>query len=225
MDKSKGMLTLNNNSFLFLEFMISNGFKPENSDNILELVQSVPGSLSQYLKSYKQFLLSRAVKYSDLKTYGIKGAYGYVEESEGIVVPKTIIADEYFREKQGRLVGNRIKYNCPRIDDFDTVVAYEDWTGMQPMMKADVLLRDESIINLLNDENLNNFKQITATLDFEFKNRYFGFMVDKDYCYLSNQNRLLYILDGLNKASNKEYTLIHDTDSCKNKELYLIRNK
>lgn len=204
MDKSKGIVTLNDNSFLFLEFMRSNGFKPENCDNILELVQAVPGSLSQYLKTYKQFLLSRAVKYSDLKTYDIKGAYGYVEESEGIVVPKTIIADEYFREKQGKVVDKQIpRYTHTNINEFDTVIAFSD--------------------DILNKEDL---RQILTGLSFGFINRCFGFIAAKDdRMLLEKQDVFKYVLDELNKASNKQYTLVHDTDSCKNKELYLIKNK
>lgn len=40
----------NNDSKLFYDFIRSNGFNPENYYQTLELVQSVPNSMSQYLR-------------------------------------------------------------------------------------------------------------------------------------------------------------------------------
>ena len=40
-------------SLLFAEYIINNGFNPNNYENILELIQSVPSSISKYLKSYR----------------------------------------------------------------------------------------------------------------------------------------------------------------------------
>ena len=80
----------NNDSKLFYDFIRSNGFNPENYYQTLELVQSVPNSMSQYLREYKQFLLSRKVTYSELEEYDIKGALGYLEADATITVPKTL---------------------------------------------------------------------------------------------------------------------------------------
>lgn len=74
---------VNDNALLFWGFINAYGFNPNNYSNNLELIQSVPNSISQYLKDYKHFLLSENVRYEDLETYGIKGAHGYIDKNGG----------------------------------------------------------------------------------------------------------------------------------------------
>ena len=61
------------NDEIFLDYLIANGFQSQNYKNILELIQSVPNSISKYLKDYRQFLLAEKIDYSELVSYKIKG--------------------------------------------------------------------------------------------------------------------------------------------------------
>lgn len=101
-------------TLLILEFMINNGFNPKEYRNILELVQSAPSSISRYLNGCKQFLLSNKVNYSELEQLGIDGANGKID------------IDKYSPIK----INNPVKWISlyPHILDFDSVVAYHDWT-------------------------------------------------------------------------------------------------
>lgn len=64
---------------------------------MLELNNSVPESLSKYLRDFSQFLLSEKVEYCELDEYGIKGASGHLTFQSGIFIPKSLEADSYFR--------------------------------------------------------------------------------------------------------------------------------
>lgn len=89
----------NINSALFLQYIQAYGFDPDNYLYMLELFQSAKGSISQFLKPYRQYLLSRRVEYDELDQLGIDGAYGYFHE-DGILVPKQqlIIIDFYMHQ-------------------------------------------------------------------------------------------------------------------------------
>lgn len=198
---------VNDNALLFWGFINAYGFNPNNYSNNLELIQSVPNSISQYLKDYKHFLLSENVKYEDLETYGIKGAHGYIDKNEGIIVTRSIAADEYFRNHQGKLPSKQIpRYTYPAITDFDSIVTYYDWTS---------------------NTNLKQLRQITESICFPVSDRYIGFITDKDDEKLLEKVEL--ISDILTVFNNdgylKQYKLVHDTVSNKNKELYLIKKK
>lgn len=213
------------NSELFLTFMLSNGFNLENCDNILELMQPVSSSISQHLKNYKQFLLSELVRYSELQSYDIKGACGYIEYEEGIIVPKSIEADEYFRDRQGRFHNKQIpRYIYPSISDFDSVIGYYDWyTKLKEDDKLTKILGID--MKLLPDFSIEKLRQIISTLSFSFKNNYFGFITAKDDEKLSQKIKIFtYILDELNKESSQEHIMVHDTLSSQNKEFYLIKS-
>ena len=108
------------NSTLFLKYMLENGFAPNEDSNILELFQSANGSMSQYLKECRQYLLSRRVLYPELDEVGIDGAYGYFERGE-IVVPKTLGNDARFLYGQ-RLLYRKHGYGAPTINEFDTMI-------------------------------------------------------------------------------------------------------
>lgn len=193
-----------NNSWVFLKFMLGNSFNPENYNNILELAQSVPNSLSQYLTNDKQFLLSKMVSYTDLETHYIRGAKGYIDANEGIVVPKSSEADAYFRNHQEMTHNEQTpRYVYPTITDFDSIISYYDWTTIT---------------------NSNLLKEITPSIFFPFKNYYIGFIANKDDKYLSEKVSIfLDILEVINKHSSQKHTLVHDTISDKNKEFYLIK--
>lgn len=198
---------INNNALLFLGFIEAYGFNPSNYSNNLELIQSVPNSISQYLKDYKHFLLSEKVRYEDLEIYGIKGACGYLDKNEGIVVPKSIEADEYFRNHQGKVPSKEIpRYSYPSITDFDSIVSYYDWTS---------ITRVEQI------------NQITRSIYFPFNDRYLGFITNKnDKNLLEKESVISEILEVINNGWSKDqYHLVHDTISMENKELYLIKKK
>ena len=198
---------INDNALLFWGFINAYGFNPNNYSNNLELIQSVPNSVSQYLKDYKHFLLSEKVRYEDLETYGIKGACGYIDKNEGIIVPRSIEADEYFRNHQGKVPSKQIpRYTYPAITDFDSIVSYYDWTSITRVEQLD---------------------QITKSVYFSFNDRYLGFITNKnDKNLLEKESVISKILEVINNGWPKEqYQLVHDTVSNKNKELYLIKKK
>lgn len=112
----------NINSALFLQYIQTYGFDPDNYLYILESFQSAKGSISQFLKPYKQFLLSKQVKYDELDQLGIDGAYGYFHENE-ILVPKTHYSDNRFLYTPNRMFHPPHIYGLPTIDNFDVIIA------------------------------------------------------------------------------------------------------
>ena len=119
----------NINSALFLKYIEAYGFNPNNYYNILELFQSARGSMSQFLRQYNQYLLSRQVNYDELDKIGINGAYGYFH-SDGIVVPKTIENDNRFLYTPVKRLYTKHSYGAPTIDDFGVIIA----NGTSPYM-------------------------------------------------------------------------------------------
>lgn len=110
-NKKQDCLSIDKDALFILQFMINNGFNPENYHNILELIQSAPSSISRYLKAYKLFLLSEKVEYSELEKLGIDGAKGYIASNKEIVIQKPIKKISLY----------------PKIEEFDAVIAYHDW--------------------------------------------------------------------------------------------------
>lgn len=200
-NKEIGDLLKKEKSQLFLDFMLANGFNPNNYSKILELIQSVPDSLSKYLNDYEQFLLSKKVEYPDLERYDVKGALGYIDNDNGIIVPKTFEADEYFNFHKPKVPYHVHGYIYPSILDFDSVVALHDWDS-------------------------NSVGQLKSTLYYPIENYYLGFITDKFDANLGikvDYYRLL--LDVINKKNIGEHTIIHDTITSEDKELYLIKRK
>lgn len=186
-------------STLVLEYMLSNGFNPNNSKGILELLQSAPESMSKYLKNYNQYLLSNKVKYNELENYGIKGACGYLD-GEGINVPKSLESDAYFYDSPILRI-KRIGYKLPSLDEFDTII----FSGLWDRLETPRIL------------------QLAKYDDF---NRLFGFACDFHDEQLSQKLKIFKLfLETLNDHSNKEFEIVHDTVSRKNKELFLIKEK
>ena len=108
----------NINSALFLKYIKSYGFDPICYNNILELFQSVKGSMSQFLSSYKTYLLSSSVNYDELDKFKMNGALGYIEK-DNICIPKNLVNDDRFYKKLN-MQGNYLK---PNINDFDVIIA------------------------------------------------------------------------------------------------------
>lgn len=129
-DKMAQLINLDNiNSALFLKYIESYGFDPSYYYYILELFQSGKGSMSQFLKQYYPYLLSRRVNYDEIDAIGIDGAYGYLH-SDGILVPKTLENDEHFLKRSDKSLYTRHSYGTPTIDDFDVIIA----NGTSPYM-------------------------------------------------------------------------------------------
>lgn len=119
-------------SHMFLDFICSYGFNPDNYENILELYQGAKTSMSQYLKNYKQFLLSEKVKRKELEKLGINGANGYLDS-------KIITLDN--RENQSILI--------PELDSFDVIIS----NGILPSMKCMQRLNQDKYIGLCIDND------------------------------------------------------------------------
>lgn len=119
------MSTINNTNFescLFMKYLIEEGkFNPALFNGILELGQSAPDSLSQFLKEYRQYLLSKKVNYDELSKLGIDGANGYLTES-GILVPKSFYNDSHFITNAPKVPYIRHGYSYPSIDKFDSII-------------------------------------------------------------------------------------------------------
>ncbi len=184
----------NINSALFLKYIETYGFNPNNYHNILELFQSAKGSMSQFLRQYNQYLLSRQVNYDELDKMGINGAYGYFH-SDGIVVPKTTENDNRFLHTPVKRLYIKHIYGVPTINNFDVIIA----NGTLPYM--------------------NN----TANFGID---KYLGFcMDDTDENLAISFERYEYLVNLLNRQSQEEYTLEHDTLSSKGKQLCLVKKK
>lgn len=104
------------NSKLFLDYIKTYGFNPDNYLNILELFQSAPCSISQFLEGHRQYLLSTRVKYPELEQVGIDGAYGYVDEA-GVFIPKARFLSPY-----GKKIYQKHGNDVISLDDFDVVI-------------------------------------------------------------------------------------------------------
>ena len=184
----------NINSALFLKYIETYGFNPNNYHNILELFQSAKGSMSQFLRQYNQYLLSRQLNYDELDKMGINGAYGYFH-SDGIVVPKTTENDNRFLHTPVKRLYIKHIYGVPTINNFDVIIA----NGTSPYM--------------------NN----TANFGID---KYLGFcMDDTDENLAISFERYEYLVNLLNRQSQEEYTLEHDTLSSKGKQLCLVKKK
>ena len=103
----------NINSALFLKYIKSYGFDPICYNNILELFQSVKGSMSQFLSSYKTYLLSSSVNYDELDKFKMNGALGYIEKDKMISRSHNTPFDG--REVRGKVLrticGGTVKYD------------------------------------------------------------------------------------------------------------------
>lgn len=192
----------NKDSLIMLKYMISEGFNPNNYQRILELLQSAPLSLSKDLKEYNPYLLSKRVNYQELDYYGINGAYGYLQNSE-ILVPKTIYNDDHFLYQPVKRLYKRYSCNIPSVDEFDTVVFFED-------------LSEE---NLSDEQEYSIYNAVENSL--RFKNSYFGFITSMSYSQMD------YVVQVVKRKIDQtdSYKLSYETVSKENKKLYLIKKR
>lgn len=105
--------------------------------------------MSQYLKDYKQFLLSDKIKEKELDRIGINGAYGYIDMNT-IVMPN-----------------NKIK--VPLLNDFDVIIS----NGVLPSMSYLQSTTQDKFIGLCvsdNDPELQYKLNSFCTLACELKN-------------------------------------------------------
>lgn len=187
-------------AYLLLEYMVTEGFNPNNYNKILELLQSAPDSISKYLAKYNQFLLSKNVIYPQLEDYAIEGAYGYLTE-EGIFVPKTLENDRHFLEEAPKVPYKRHSYSYPQIDEFDVTIFLENLVTFRTL---DAIIYSSKLI----------------------KDNYFGFVLDNSEDQLKNIdliNRCFNIVR--NNSANSDYELAHETLSREDKQIYLIKKK
>ena len=187
---------------LLLEYMILNGFSPRSYHNILELNQTVNNSLSKYLKDYKQFLLSTKVNYQELLEHNIKGARGYLDRNDGIVIPKSIMGDDYFKTINPELLdGSRGRYKSPDVNDFYYVISNGFYSNDQ-------------LLDLIN------------TFKYNICERFFGLVVDRNsYNYYKVLISFKYLFDFIKRELNDNYVMESDKISSLNKEIYLIKKK
>lgn len=82
---TENIKNLSINSKLFLDYISSFGFNPNNYENIIEVNGKGDQSISQFLKEYNQFLISKKTIDNDLRKLNIKGANGYINKL-GIVI-------------------------------------------------------------------------------------------------------------------------------------------
>lgn len=188
----------NINSALFLKYIEEYGFNPDNYHNILELFQPARGSMSQFLRQYKQYLLSRQVNYDELDEVGINGAYGYLD-SNGIIVPKTLENDRRFFPPVKSLY-TKHSYGTPSIHDFSVIIAKE-------VITSNLILND----------------YIGSAFNFPI-DKYLGFcMNDTDENLAAALEKHKALVNWINYQSSDKYTFEHDT--LKGKHLCLIRKK
>ncbi len=182
-------------TILLLDYMIHHGLRPERDEKILELGSDVNTSLSQVLKKYQQYLLSRDVNYDELEKYGILGAFGYVENGE-IIVPRTLYNDRYLLDKSELSFYDRQRYNHPTIDEFSTIVSKDLTTDLfhLPNIRQNLYL-GLCLSDIDSQENKEKLEQ--------FKN----------------------LVKHIRKTQQLKYELVQDTDSYTNQKVYLIKRR
>ena len=124
MDKIIKTNNENINSYIFLDYIKSFGFKEENYKKILELFSSPEDSIGQFLKKEKVFLLSDKVNIDSLLKMNMKGANGSVnvDLDKGIFIPKSIENDKILLRGKTLSQFNKVPYNVPSINEFDVII-------------------------------------------------------------------------------------------------------
>lgn len=138
--------------------------------------------------------------YQELNDYDIDGAYGYLQNSK-ILVPKTIYNDDHFLYQPVKSLYKRYWYDVPSVEEFDTVVFFEDFSEANLSDK-----QENSIYNAVENS-------------LKFKNLYFGFIAKM------NDPQVDYVDQTIKHKINQtdSYKLSCETVSKENKKLYLIK--
>lgn len=184
-----------NNDLLLKYLLIEGKFKPENCEGILELGNDANNSFSRYLASYYNQYLLSE-----------KVNYDELEElsikgaygclnPSGIYVPKSFYNDEHFIYNAPKAPYIRHGYDVPTIDQFDTIIC----SGISDDL-----------------EHVKNFPL----------NIYVGYCVNlSDLDELKNCRTFFNNLLTIYNLYNKNVTMLKDTDTKKEKEYCLIKNK
>ena len=164
----------NIDSYLFLDYIKSFGFNPENHSYILELFSSPKESISQFLNNYNQFLVSNSVNYRDLNELGIKGGCGYFTQSE-IVVPKTLKNDDIFLHNKTISSFHKLGYDVPHLNDFDVIIG----NGITKNISDLTCMKQPKFIGFCGNINskqskelLKEYKKLFTVFEFIKKNDY-----------------------------------------------------
>ena len=112
----------NTNSKIFLDYILNNGFYPEQYKTIWEFNGSAKESISQFLTDYNPYLLSKKVKQSDIKKLGINGAIGYLND-EGIMVKDRSSKRDRLLYSQIRGVYQEHSFEYPEVNKNDVMIA------------------------------------------------------------------------------------------------------
>ncbi len=192
------------NRHLFYEFLLKNGFVPEyykTNKGVLEVMQTVSNSLSQYLKDYRQFLVSSKVDYEELEKNHIKGARGELDIKKGIQMEK-IVPPKFYNKEKVRVIYPTHEIICPSMEEFDTIIAYNDWKSCISQIHTLLVLAQ----------------------NYPDHEKYLGFIADKkDVNLYSKVGIYKSALECLNRTSTFPYELIHEENREEQKELYLIK--
>ena len=183
------------NSKIFLDYILDNGFYPEQYNTIWEFNGSARESISQFLADYNPYLISKKVLQADIKELGIRGATGFLNE-DGIV-----IKDRF--DNKNRLLYSGIKgiyydhsYEYPQVSKNDVIIA----NGINTYMD-----------NLI---NFNQDKFIGYCMDSDNPDLVYSFNRYKNLFNALNRN-----------IYGTEYILEQDTYNNDAKSLLLIRKK
>lgn len=148
----------NINSVIFLRYLEYYGFDPVYFPNVLELFQSVKGSMSQFLKDYNQYLLSQKVVYKELDEFNLNGAYGNFE-SGNIRIPKTLENSDRILYRPFKTLYKNGSYKDPDINDFDMIIG----NGISHNLISLKDTNKDRLLGICMDSNTKNKKEILGS--------------------------------------------------------------
>lgn len=111
----------NIDSYLFLDYIKSNGFNEEDYKNILELFQPPKKSISQFINTKQFILITSIIKCDDFNEMNLKGACGYLNK-DTIEIPKTLKNDLILFRNKTLSPQNKLLYDTPKKEDFDCII-------------------------------------------------------------------------------------------------------
>ncbi len=111
----------NIDSYLFLDYIKSNGFNEEDYKNILELFQPPKKSISQFINTKQFILITSIIKCDDFNEMNLKGACGYLNK-DSIEIPKTMKNDSILFRNKTLSPQNKLLYDIPKKEDFDCII-------------------------------------------------------------------------------------------------------
>ncbi len=190
-------------SWSFLEFMMSNGFKPYEYDKILEFVTNNNTSISRFLPGDNSFLVPT----------------DYSESGDGKIrllfeLKNKFFTHYYDMEKNEILSMLEIltEYHSDYVQEYKT--RCNDEVDIQKITDFDV------VIDRMNLEK--NFGYELASINCPVKSKYIGFVAEKSDPKLQYYIKMLrYITEKLVTSGPCDYCIVHD--SKKEKEFYMVK--